>query len=251
MTATIEIEHWEASRRRQLLCAWAGPVMAVVFFFGLVVFLNSAPAPSPSRTGEDIAALYSEHLTRMRIGIVLCSVVVALVIPWGLALAVRSRPMEPGVPIFTLTQIGCVIIGTIEAVITFTIWAVVAFRPDEIAPELTRTLNDLMWFFFLFDIAPFMLWEVAFGLTVLMNKTAHHPFPRWTGYLSFWCAIGSFPSLLIIFFKHGSFAYSGMFGYWFPLGSFFLWLTVVTWYLIVGLNSDRPPVPAEEGAAVP
>jgi hypothetical protein len=240
-TAERAYAQWQSLRRRQLMLAWTGPLMGVLFFLGLIVFLHAAPAPSPMRSSQEIASMYNRDLTQIRVGIVLCSVAVALLVPWGVALAARTRRTEPEFPVFTMTQLGSLTVGTMAAVMTFVVWAVAAFRPDEISAETTRTLNDLVWFLFLFDVSPFIVWELGLGLAVLMNKSEFKLFPRWTGYLTLWCAFGSTPALMIIFFKHGPFAYNGLFGYWFPLMTFFVWLSVMTWYLIVDIRSDPPP----------
>jgi hypothetical protein len=240
-TAEREYEQWQSLRRRQLMCAWTGPLMGVLFFFGLIVCLDAAPAPSPMKSSEEIAALYNADLTRIRLGIVFCSVGVALLVPWGVSIAARTRRTESAFPVFTMTQIGSMAVGTMAAVMTFVVWAVTAFRPDEISPETTRTLNDLVWFLFLFDVSPFIVWELGVGLAILMNKSEFTLFPRWTGYLTLWCAFGSSPALIILFFKEGPFAYDGIFGYWFPLMTFFVWLSVITWYLIQDIRSDPPP----------
>lgn len=81
----------DSVRARQLLTAWSGPVLVVLFFLGLVAFMDFVPPPSPTNSGQAIAAIYQDNLLSMRIGIVICSFSVALLAPWGL----RS-PCGPG-----------------------------------------------------------------------------------------------------------------------------------------------------------
>lgn len=63
------------------------------------------------------------------------------------------------------------------AVLCFLIWAVAAFRPDDLAPESTRMLHDIGWYLFLFDVSPFMVWMLAIGFAVLMNRSGERLFP--------------------------------------------------------------------------
>lgn len=232
-------EQRESLWRRQILAAWSGPFFVIVFFIGLVLFMGFVPPPSPLDSGEQIAAMYTDHLTSIRIGIIICSLCVALMASWGASIAVRTKRTEREFPVFTYTQLACIGVGTMVAVFCFLVWAVAAFRPGEIAPETTRMLNDLGWFLFLFDVAPFMLWMVAVGLAVLMNKSEFRLFPRWVGYLSLWAAVGEAPAVLILPFKDGPFAFNGVFGFWLPLVAFFLWVMVLAFAVVSEVNREK------------
>ena len=226
-------------RARQLLAAWSGPVLVVLFFLGLVTFMDFVPPPSPMNSGEVTAALYRDHLLSMRIGIVLCSFAVALLAPWGASIAARTRRTETRFPVFTYTQLGCIGTGLMVAVLCFLIWAIAAFRPDDLAPETTRMLHDLGWFLFLFDVPPFMVWMIAIGLAILMNQSGRQLFPRWAGYFCIWIAVCEAPAVLILFFKTGPFAYNGLVGFWLPTVAFFAWVIVFTWLVIRDVNAEH------------
>lgn len=214
--------------RRQQLLIWSGPFFVAVFFIGLVPFMGFVPPPSPLDDAGSITAMYEDRLTEIRIGIVICSLCVALMATWGAAIAARTRRTEPEFPVFTYTQVACIGVGTMVAVFCFLIWAVAAFRPGDIDPDITLMLNDLGWFLFLFDVAPFMVWMLVVGLAVLMNRSSYRLLPRWVGYFSIWCAVGEAPAVLILFFKDGPFAFNGLFGFWLPLVAFFAWVMVLS-----------------------
>ncbi|MFA5938940.1 MAG: hypothetical protein WC809_06255 [Sinimarinibacterium sp.] len=234
-------EYQESMRRRQLLCNWSGPFFVVFFFIGLVLFMGFVPPQSPLASSQQIADIYLADLTSIRIGIVLCSYSVALMATWGAALAARTLRTEREFPVYTYTQIACVGVGVMVAVFCFLTWAVAAFRPDDVHPDITRMLNDVGWFLFLFDVAPFMVWMVAVGLAILGNRSSHRLMPRWVGYFSLWCAVGEAPAVLILFFKDGAFAFNGLVGFWLPLVAFFLWIMVLSVVLHQEIQRDAVP----------
>jgi hypothetical protein len=238
-------EQLDSLRRRQLLLAWSGPVFVVLFFVGLVGFMGFVPPPSPMNSPETTAAIYTDNLLGMRVGIVICSLAVAMMASWGASIAVRCRRTEGDFPAYTYVQLACIGVGTCVAVFCFLVWAVAAFRPDEIAPETTRVLNDIGWYLFLFDVSPFMVWMVVVGLAVLTNRSGRRLFPRWTGYLSLWAALGEAPAVLILFFKQGPFAYDGVIGFWLPTIAFFAWVMVLSWAVIRDVNAEHAELIAE------
>lgn len=244
-------EQLDSLRVRQLLAAWSGPVLVVLFFVGLVAFMGFVPPPSPMNSGEVTAAIYRDNLLSMRIGIVICSFAVALLAPWGASIAVRCRRTETRFPVFTYTQLGCIGTGLMVAVLCFLMWAVAAFRPDDLAPESTRMLHDIGWYLFLFDVPPFMVWMIAIGLAVLMNRSGRRLFPRWAGYFCIWIALCEAPAVLILFFKTGPFAYNGVVGFWLPTVAFFAWVIVFTWLVIKDVNDEHAEAVAALAPAQP
>lgn len=49
-------------------------------------------------------------------------------------------------------------------------------------------------------------------------------FPRWLGYLNFWCAFLFMPGGLVVFFKDGPFAWNGIIAWWLLLVAFGVWV---------------------------
>jgi hypothetical protein len=47
-------------------------------------------------------------------------------------------------------------------------------------------------------------------------------------YLNFWVAFLSIPAGLILFFKHGIFAFDGLLALWVPLVVFLIWIITMT-----------------------
>jgi hypothetical protein len=143
---------------------------------------------------------------------------------WGCSLASLTRLLEGRSAVVTFTQVTCISVVTVIVVFAPLIWALAAFRPGEIDPDVTRSINDLGWFLFLYPWPPLMIWLGVTGWAILGDQSTEPLFPRWTAYLSFWTALLSVPGGLISFFKLGPFSWNGLFAYWVPLGVFFVWV---------------------------
>jgi hypothetical protein len=231
-----------ARRNAQLICVWCGPVLLVAVGIAIVVLAGFVPGPSPATSAAQINARYLHNLGGIRAGMCLEMAGVALIAPWGAALAVQTHRGNPGTAIFTVTQIVCVAATTIIAVLAPIAWGFASFRAGSQSPELTRTLNDLGWLIFIFDWSPFAVWYASVGLAIIMDHSDKPVFPRWAAYLSFWTAFLSAPGGLTIFFKTGPLAYNGLLSLWIPLGVFGIWITAMTVLVIRAIHRE-----AEDG----
>lgn len=227
------------ARRRVLglrLCLWSGPVLCALFFVGMVVLAGIIPPTSPTGSSEEIAAFFRDDVDAIRFGLVLAIVAMSLIAPFGIAVAELLRDSERGTALLTNVQVASVAVGTSVAVVMCLIWATASFRPDELAPDTTRMLNDLAWFIYLFTWAPFSIWVAAVGLAILWDEREAPPFPRWAAYLSFWIVMLFQTALLMIFFKTGPFAYDGAITFYVPTATFFGWIMITA---VLGLRALR------------
>ena len=55
----------------------------------------------------------------------------------------------------------------------------------------------------------------------ILNKADQDVFPRWLGYFNVWVAVLLLPAVLLPFFKHGPFAWHGIFEFWLAALVFF------------------------------
>jgi energy-converting hydrogenase Eha subunit E len=210
----------------QLLCIWAvGAILGMILIGGFI------PPQDPAASGQEIADWYSENATSIRIGMVISMSAFTLFAPFGVAIAIQTRRSENR-PVMTYVQIACAAIAALEGVMAALIWATAAFRADEIAPDITRAINDLGWFAFLFDIPPFTVWMAAIGIAILRDRGTPPVFPRWVGYLNLWAATFILPGMLMAFFKTGPFAYDGLLALYLPFTVFFAWMIVMTVVLL-------------------
>lgn len=203
---------------------WVGLAGMFILFGAGFVLSGFVLPPSAGLSSAGIVSMYTEHQTRIRVGCFLMITGFSFVALWGCSLASLTRLLEGRSAVVTYTQVTCISVVTVIVVFAPLIWALAAFRPGEIDPDVTRSINDLGWFLFLYPWPPLMIWLGVTGWAILGDHSDEPLFPRWAGYLSFWTALLSVPGGLISFFKLGPFSWNGLFAYWVPLGVFFVWV---------------------------
>jgi hypothetical protein len=213
---------------------WAGPLLSLIFFIGVVPLMGFIPPMHPTDSAAEIARRYGDNTDSIRIGTWCIMLAVGLIAPWGVGLAVLTRRIQGTSPTYTYLQLVCVAIGVVIGMGFPLCWGVASYRPDGLAPDTIRMLNDFGWFFFLFDYPPFCIWFVAVALAIFSDSSEHPLFPRWTAYVSIWVCLLSIPAGLMLFFKTGAFAYNGLIAMYVPLAVFFVWIIVMT---VTGLRA--------------
>jgi hypothetical protein len=224
-------------RRRhqmQLACAWAGVAGVVLLAIAFIPTADFIPPPSPSDSAQEIADRYAENADGIRWGMLLGAVGFSLVVAWGIALAARTWEQFP---VLAMIQVSLIGVSMFVGVLFCVIAQVAAFRAGEIDPAITQALNDSLWFIVLIW-APFDLWLVALGLSILFDTRPAPALPRWCGYLTLMTAGGSMPAGMIPFFKDGPFAYDGAIAFFLPVGIFFVWVVPLTWALITTTKAE-------------
>jgi hypothetical protein len=218
---------------------WCGPAMAIVTLVGAVLVARFIPPfMDPSNTAAVVAAKYAEHATSVRIGAIIAAIGLALIAPFGGALAAQTRPAEGARPFLTYVQVASVAVASVFVVLACTIWALTAFRPYDYPPELVRYSNDLAYFLFIFTWPPFTVWFIAIALAAFKDPE-RAPFPRWSGYLCLWLAVQISAGALIAFFKTGPFAYNGLFALYLPVALFFVWVVAMTFVMLRNLSGEH------------
>lgn len=233
------------SRKVALASVWCGPAGMVLLGVGLVPLARFIPPPSPADTAKQIQRLYVHNLTGVRIGMTMSILGLALLIPWSVAVAVQTRRTERGVPALTYLQLAASAVSWTTGVLAPLVWAVAAFRPDAIAPDLTRALNDLGWFLFLFPWPPFLVWFIALGVAIVRDQSDPPVYPRWAAYLSFWAALAIAPGFTMVFFKTGPFAFNGLVTFYVAFVDFFIWVVVMTFLTIAAIKKQVESAPDE------
>jgi hypothetical protein len=225
--------------RLQRIGIWCGPAMAIVTLVGAVLLGRFIPPfMDPSDTATVLAAKYAEHATGVRIGAIVSAIGLALIAPFGGALAAQTRPAEGTRPFLTYVQIASVAVASVFVVLACTIWALTAFRPGDYPPDIVRYSNDLAYFLFIFTWPPFTVWFIAIALAAFKDPS-QAPFPRWSGYLCIWLAMQISAGALIAFFKTGPFAYNGLFALYLPVALFFVWVVAMTVVMLRNVSGQR------------
>jgi hypothetical protein len=226
--------------RAQRFLLWLSLISAGIFFFSWAWMMGFFPPPSPSLSADQVVALYSEHIIRFRIGVVLALITGAFMMPYSLVVSMQMARLEKGVPIWAILQLMCGLINAMYIWGPVLIWGVAAFSIDR-APELTVLLHELGWLSYITPLTCFPL-NMLTIIVVCFNKDEedrHSAFPRWLGYLTAWQAVQSFGGPIALLFKAGIFSWSGLIPFWLPLGLFGVWFGALSFTLFRALRYQR------------
>lgn len=211
------------SRRIQLICAWCGPGTVLITLCGwLIAGILPIPLGSSSTT-EEVVGFYAND-TRVLFGLVIAQVGICLVFPLIALIGYHLLRIEGRHPILTFVQLVTGAATGVLLLLPMLLMAVIAFRPDR-NPELTVTLNDMAWLFFITPIAPFIIQNIAIGTAILRDRSGL--LPRWVGYTNFWVAALFLPDPLAFFFHGGPFSWRGIFVFWLALTAYSVFLVVM------------------------
>jgi hypothetical protein len=214
------------NRRLQMLCVWAGPVMVFGWIASFVLLARFIPPPSPGKTPDQLVEMYSEHTGSIRLGLMLTMFASALLVPFAAVISAQMKRIEGPRAVLAPTQLISGGLLALEFIIPLMIWQTAAYRP-EIGPTLIRMLNDLGWIMFVGVISSAVVEFACIGLVILADERNTGVFPRWAGYFNLWVALLVAPAGIVPFFKHGPFAWNGIFSFFMPMVVFAAWVVVM------------------------
>lgn len=217
----------EFYRKFQVFCAWCGPAFVVLLFGGWGIMGGLVPLIPPAESAEYVAGSYATNATVHRIGLILGMIGVFLTIPYFLVISLQMRRTERRIPVLSILQFASGIIVTVVLMIPMLLFVGASFRPER-APELTMLVNDLSYVMLILPWPPIIGQLGALALAVLNDRRAAPVFPRWSAYYNVWVGVLLLPASLIIFFKTGPFAWTGIVGFWIPAAVFGTWYLVMT-----------------------
>jgi hypothetical protein len=216
-------------RRIELSAVWSGAGMGVLTLVGMVIVGRFIPPfMDPSDTAAQVAAKYADRTDSVRIGLVIGTVGLTLILPFGIAIAARIRESEPGPPILTYVGLASTAVATVFVVLACAVWGIAAYRPGDLPAHDVRLANDAAYILFIFTYPPFSVWCVSIALAVFADERERPVFPRWIAYLNLWLALLIAAGALVIFFHTGAFAYNGLLSLYVPVTAFFVWVVAMT-----------------------
>lgn len=214
-------------RQGIVIAAWSGVAGLVLFGLGIgPLVANFLPPPAPSLSAANVAAMYREHGSAIQFGAILVMFAAAFLCMFYGGISALMRRMERRVATFTFAQAVSAAIATVPFFLAAMTWGVAAFRPDR-SDDAILLLNDIAWIFLISPVAGGTVQLMAIGLAILGDSSDKPLIDRWVGYLSIWVAILFLPGAIIFFFKHGAFAWNGIFGFWLGAVAFGIWTAVM------------------------
>jgi hypothetical protein len=250
----------------QRFCAWCG-VICVVLFFAAFAIAGFIPPLAPHSSARSIAHFYATHATRIRLGGCVMLVTGMFYAAFTGVISAQMRRI-PGIhPSAVYVQLCAGAFACLTFLVPAMLFIVAAFRPDR-DPAITQTLNDMGWIFVVMPWPPFMAQNYAFAYAIVTDRAEspvagaaglepaagtgpgpYRPrFPRWLGYLNFWCPLIYSPAILLPFFKVGPFDWRGIFVFWIPGMVFTIQFIANTAMLLRAIDREQDDV-ATGGAA--
>ncbi len=212
------------STRVQYACSWGGLATVVVCFTGWLI-AGVLPFPlGPSDDTAAVAAFYADHRGSLLAGLILCTVGITLVIPLFAVITVHMRRTEGRYPVLTVAQLLTGAATSVLLLNPMLLMTATGFAPDR-PPEITRTMNDLAWLFFITPIAPFILQNLAMATAILGDRT--RVFPRWAGYANLCIAFCFVPDVLAFVFRSGPLGWNGVLIFWLALTAYAVFLVAM------------------------
>jgi hypothetical protein len=199
----------------------------VLFVVGFMAIARFVPPPDPADSPQAVAQRFTDDQLSIRIGLVISLFAAALLLPWYATLTVQVKRIEGRFAPMSYVQLAAGACLIVEFLFPLMFWAADAYRPD-LAPETIQRFNDLAWFCMLGLVTCNVIQCFSLGWVVISDNRATPVFPRWFAYLNFWAGLLYTPAIMIIFFKHGPFAWNGIIAFWTVITAFFVWLATTT-----------------------
>jgi hypothetical protein len=213
------------------LCGWCGVAFLVLLGIGWIPLAHFVPPPAPSDSAPQIAHFFAQHRDGIRFGMILTMIGSTLLMPFFAAMVIHMRRIEGRHSVLAWIVLGLGAIFVLEFIYLAFFWQVATFRAGR-SSALIQLLDDMAWIPFLGLTSTAIVQNIAFGWAILTDKRANPIFPRWLGYFNFWVALLFTPGTFNMFFKHGPLAWNGLLAFYLPLGVFFIWIIVVSVYLV-------------------
>jgi len=213
----------------QRFCAWSGIIFLVLFVAGWGFVAGFFPLPpGPLLTPEEVAAFFLGGATRIRAGLIVAMTAAIFWVPFVAGISEQMSRIQGVDPVLVRTQSLGGTAGFCIFMMTIMVWLTATFR-DDLDPKIIRLLNDFGWLTFLVTFAPFVAQLVALALAILGDPSPEPVFPRWWAYFTIWAAISFVPAALVVYLKHGPFAWTGLVGFYLPLTLFVSWIGGTSW----------------------
>lgn len=207
--------------------SWSGYVYLAFLMVGIWALAGFFPSQPPSWGPEKITSVYLDNVMGIRLGMILVLVGSMFYVPWTAILAKMLSRVEGGPGILTYCQ---VIAGACNVLLTAYPagwWLIASYRVER-APELVQLLNDIAWSQFLGVISPFYFVVISIIYAAFADDDPDPIIPRWVGFFNLFFMLDLLPLSVIFLFHEGPFAWDGIFGFYLPFATFWVWFFVMT-----------------------
>ena len=208
-------------------CTLAGPVFTLLFAIGFWPIARFMPPPAPWLTPAQLGLLFTEHATRIRLGLQIVVIGSALYFPFVGAISVVIRHIEGRYHPLAYTQLAA---GTGSALVfIFPLMNLQsALYRAERPPVIMQAISDCSWIPFVGLLAVPMVQNFCLAAAIFADQSAEPLFPRWSAYFNVWVGLSFIPASLLPFVHSGPVAWNGVLSWYLGAVAFFAWIVVMT-----------------------
>lgn len=219
------------------VCAWCGPAFLVLFVVGFWFVAGLVPPPKATENAAQIAAFYRDNTDRIRIGMLIAMVSLALLVPFMVLITVQMRKRNPQLALLAYIQLVSGFALLLLVLLPIALIALAAFRPERPA-ESTQLLNDIAFFILFWVFSTPCVEYVSMGLYSLLDDSERPLFPRWAGWFDMLVALIFVAGAPVLFVKDGAFAWDGLLAFWAVLFAFSGWVLVAFWCVLTDVERE-------------
>jgi hypothetical protein len=219
-----------------LWCAHSAIPFVVLLCLGAFVIPGWLPPHNPEWNAEQIAAIFRDNQTRIRIGMTLVAICAPLAWSFATAISSQLKRIEGASHPLSTVQMATATGTVVPVILPAYLWLALAYRPELTSPAVIQLVNDFCWMVFIGMFPPATLQAVVIGVCVLKDRRPDPIYPRWFGFATLWSAILFLPGALIPFFKHGAFTWMGLISFWMVAIVFFAWYIVLWWLTVCAIR---------------
>ena len=100
-------------RKLHLLCVWSGVVFASLVLIGMIFLARLMPPVPPSTPVDDVIAMYREHLTGIRTGMIVLMFAAAFFMPFTAICARFISKIEGSFSVLSIIQVMGGLVNTL------------------------------------------------------------------------------------------------------------------------------------------
>ena len=207
---------------------WFFPVWYFVFGVIICVLARATPPPRPDvQTAGKVSFFLDNELT-IQIGfVVLLMILGGAPLTNGLV-AYHMKRMSVG-SVFAYAYIGSMGVGALPGFLLIAVCFLTAiYRPDR-DPELIGWLYDQAYLSYNGSLGCFTAAYIVLAIAILYDK--NDIFPKWFSYVTIWQVITEVIATQFFLFYSGPFSWNGVFGLWWAVVVFSVWLGALIWVL--------------------
>lgn len=216
--------------------ALCGPFFMLVFFIGWPS-AHFIPPLAPTLTANQVTTHYRNHESAIKAAAGLMTLSAFPYIFWVATISGQMSRI-PGVP---KTAIYAQFLGGLYTTLFLTLpayfMAITAYRLDR-PRELTQLMNDISWILMMSNFPGFVIQDIAFSYSVLLDRRPRTLFPRWLAYVSTSLTLFYWPAFGLFYVKDGVVAWNGALSFWVAAVAGGLNMITISFYLYKATAKD-------------